>query len=240
MERPRRPTSRRRPKQGYRDGRAGRGRRPGALGPRPGRQRRRCLGDGRWRWLAGRGHDLPPSTISRTPASGGNPQPLRPRPRGRPRRRRRRSRRLYRRWRAPRRPGRDQRPRLRQQRLAGAIRGGGPAERATAMRSCEPCSTRCRSARAGGAVASTCAGPGRMVPTIRRGRSSWFPTIGTGSGVPSAREPARGWTRACSESRWHPVGGGGRVGGATRGSGRPPSSRSTQTPPSPPESTVRR
>ena len=46
--------------------------------------------------------------------------------------------------RAPRRPRRGQRPRLRQQRLARGLRGGGAAARATARRSCARCSTRCR------------------------------------------------------------------------------------------------
>ena len=32
--------------------------------------------------------------------------------------------------------------------------------------------------------ASICAGPGRTAPTIRRERSSWFPTTGTGSDGP--------------------------------------------------------
>ena len=89
-------------------------------------------------------------------------QPLRARPRRRPRRRRRRARRVRRRRRARRGPRRGQRARVRQQRLARALRRGRPARASIATPSCAPCSTPCPTCSApSGGGSSTCAGPGR-------------------------------------------------------------------------------
>ena len=85
---------------------------------------------------------------------------------------------------------------------------------------------------------------GRVATNTPRAPRSWSPTTATGWAVPSAREPARESTTACSGSRLPPR----RPGAANVGacpsdpgaSGRPPSSRSTQTARSPPGSTVRR
>ena len=91
--------------------------------------RRRRAGDGGRRRLAGdRRRDRGGARPALRVRAGGHAQPLRARPRRRSRRRRRRARRVRRRRRAPRGPGGGQRARVRQQRLARALRRGGPAQ----------------------------------------------------------------------------------------------------------------
>ena len=100
--------------------------------------------------------------------------------------------------------------RLRQERLAGSIRGGGAAE-GLPRSSCERSSIRCRKHSARRAVASTCAGPGRMARALLGGDHP-VSTTGTGSGVRSARDPP--------EDRRRPTrgrGGIGSEGGSARG-----------------------
>ncbi len=120
------PPARRGPQARDRADRAEAGRRPQRARAAPRSPRRRRPGDGRRRRVAG---DRRHARRTRGPAvrvhPGGHAQPLRARPRRRPRRRRRRARRVRRRRGAPRRPRRGQRPGVRQQRLARALRRGG-------------------------------------------------------------------------------------------------------------------
>ena len=123
----------------------------------------------------------------------GDAQPLRARPRGRPRRRRRRARRLRRRRRAPRRPGRGQRPGVREQRLARAVRRRGAATRIPGGEAAHAARHVPDVARAGRAAAPICAGgtgDGERSPRSR----SWCPTTATVSVARSAQAPDRGST----------------------------------------------
>ena len=113
---------------GDRADRAQAGRRPGDAGPRGGRSRRRRARDGRRRRLAGdRRGDGGRAWFALRVHPRRNAQPLRAGPRRRPRRCRRGAGRVRRRWRADGGPGRGQRARVRQQRLARALCRGGPA-----------------------------------------------------------------------------------------------------------------
>ena len=101
-------------------------RRPRATGARRrGARGRRARGGGRRRNPGTRGVDRCGARPAVRLHPGRHPQPLRARPGSRSRRRRRRPRRVRRRRRAPRRPGRGQRSRVRQQRVARALRRGG-------------------------------------------------------------------------------------------------------------------
>ena len=105
-----------------------------------------------WRWPAGtaRRRWSPPRRRARASLRlhpGRHPQPFRAEYWGGSRGCRRRSRRLCRRRRATGRPRRGQRHRVRQQRLARSLRGGGPARPATGRRRCARSSTRARRAR---------------------------------------------------------------------------------------------
>ena len=83
-------------------------------------------GDGTQALVAGnRRRARPPVRVH----PGGHPQPLRSRSRSRSHRRRRCPRCVRRGWRTSRRPGRGQRPGVREQRVARPLRGGGPTPR---------------------------------------------------------------------------------------------------------------
>ena len=214
--------------------------RPGGRGAR-----RRRARDGRRRRLAGdRRGDRRRARAALRVRPRRHAQPLRARPRRRPRRRRRRARRVCRRRRAHRRPGRGQRSRVRQQRLARALRRGRPARPATATRRYARCSTPCPTCSAPTAASSICAGPARAGTNTAPARWCSSPTTAIGSAAPSARAHGQGSTTACSgslSSASPPD----AARAADRCSGPGANgphrrSRSTPTAPSPPASTARR
>ena len=100
-----------------------------------------------------------------------------------------------------RRPGRGQRARVRQQRLARALRRGGPARGLPRREAADAARHGARGRSAPRAAGSTCAGPGPAGTSTRRARRSSSPTTATGSATRSARAPVRGSTTACSGSR---------------------------------------
>ncbi len=190
------------PQAGYRADRAEAGRRSRRTrAGRGGARRRRA--DGCWRRRhagAGRhdrGRARPPVRVH----PRRDQEPLRPRPRRRSQRRRRGARGLRRRGREARRPRRGGRPDVRQQRLAGPVRGGGAERRLPRREDPDHPRHRADDARQG-SVDRVDAGAAldRDRMDARRGppRSSSCRTMSTASVGSWAPAPGRAWTAGCS------------------------------------------
>ena len=101
-------------------------------------------------------------------------------------------------------PGRGQRARVRQQRLARALRRGRPARGLSRREDAHAARHRAGHARPRRQRARPALDQRRAGTCTTRVRWCSSPTTATGSAAPSARARGRGSTTACSGSRWSP------------------------------------